>query len=318
MGEPAGIGPELSLDIWLRRDELELPAFCYLGAADQISALDPSLPIARVNEPGDAVRSFETAFPIFDIPMAGTPIAGKPDAINAAAVMDAIEQGASFALDGSIRGLVTNPIQKASLMEAGFAFTGHTDFLAHLTNTARENAVMMLAGPNLKVVPLTQHMPLSEVPPAISKTFIERTAVIILQALKDNFGIPQPRLAISGLNPHAGEDGHLGKEENEFITPAIEALKTAGHRVSGPHPADSMFSPARRGEYDAALCMYHDQALIPLKALDGGRAVNVTLGLPIIRTSPDHGTALDIAGEGKATADSLIAAIRLADQMSRN
>lgn len=318
MGEPAGIGPELSLDVWRRRDELELPPFCYLGAVDQITALDPSLPVTRVNDPGDAARSFDTTFPVFDIPAARDPVAGKPDAVNAAAVIEAIDQGTRLALDGSIRGLVTNPIQKASLNDAGFAFAGHTDFLAHLTNTASEKAVMMLAGPNLRVVPLTQHIPLCEVPAAISKTLIERTAEIILKTLEDNFGISQPHLAISGLNPHAGEDGHLGEEEEEIIAPAIAALNAAGHNVSGPHPADSMFSPARLDNFDAALCMYHDQALIPLKTLDGGRAVNVTLGLPIIRTSPDHGTALDIAGTGKAAADSLVAAIRLADQMSRS
>jgi 4-hydroxythreonine-4-phosphate dehydrogenase len=317
MGEPAGIGPELSLEIWRRRDELQLPAFCYLGAADQISDLDPSLPIARVNDPSEATGSFDNAFPVFDMPLAETATAGAPDPANAGAVMDAIAHGANLALAGGIRALVTNPIQKASLIEGGFAFTGHTDFLAHLAGAAREDAVMMLAGPSLKVVPLTQHIPLAQVPGAISTRLIEKTAEVILRALVENFAIAQPRLAITGLNPHAGEDGHLGDEEATIITPAIATLQEAGHLVSGPHPSDSLFSAARRDQYDAVLCMYHDQALIPLKTLDGGRAVNVTLGLPIIRTSPDHGTALDIAGRGTASADSLIAALRLADQMSR-
>ncbi len=317
MGEPAGIGPELSLEVWRRRDELKLPAFCYLGAADQISNLDPSLPLKRVNDPGDAAGSFAKAFPIFDIPLAQPAKAGAPDPANAAGVIDAIERGARFAIDGQIRALVTNPIQKATLMEGGFAFTGHTDFLAHLAGAPKEQAVMMLAGPSLKVVPLTQHIPLRDVPGAINPALVEHTAEILLRALVENFGISQPRLAISGLNPHAGEQDHLGDEEARLITPAIEALQQAGHRVSGPHPADSLFSPALRGTYDAALCMYHDQALIPLKTLDGGRAVNVTLGLPMVRTSPDHGTALDVAGTGKASSDSLVAALRLADQMSR-
>ncbi len=317
MGEPAGIGPELSLDIWRRRQELELPAFCYLGAAEQISDLDPELPIARVNNPGEAVASFDTSFPVFDLPLARDATPGVPDPLNAAAVLEAIERGTRLAIAGEIRALVTNPIQKASLMEAGFAFTGHTDFLAHLTGAAKEDAVMMLAGPSLKVVPLTQHIPLSEVPGAVSTSLIEKTAKVILQALAKNFGISQPRLAITGLNPHAGEDGHLGSEDATLIAPAIAALKAAGHSVSGPHPSDSLFSAALRDSYDAVLCMYHDQALIPLKTLDAGRAVNVTLGLPLIRTSPDHGTALNIAGSGKASAESLVAAIKLADRMSR-
>lgn len=317
MGEPAGIGPELSLDIWRRRTELKLPPFCYLGAADQIRDLDPTLPVTRVNDPGDAARSFQDAFPVFDIPVAKKTIAGRPDPANATAVIDAIEQGARLALDGSIRALVTNPIQKANLIKAGFAFTGHTDFLAHLAGARKERAVMMLAGPNLKVVPLTQHIPLCNVPGAISTGLIVETAEVILRALVENFGILHPRLAIAGLNPHAGEQTHLGDEEARLISPAIEALQEAGHDVSGPHPADSLFSAAMRSRYDSVLCMYHDQALIPLKTLDAGRAVNVTLGLPMIRTSPDHGTALDIAGSNKASADSLVAAIRLADQMSR-
>ncbi len=317
MGEPAGIGPELSLDIWRRRAELKLPPFCYLGAADQIHDLDPALPVTRVNDPGDALRSFQDAFPVFDIPVAEKPVAGTPDPTNAGAVIEAIEQGTRLALGGSLRALVTNPIQKANLIEAGFAFTGHTDFLAHLAGAQREQAVMMLAGPSLKVVPLTQHIPLRDVPGAISSDLIVQTAEIILRALVENFATPRPRLAIAGLNPHAGEQGHLGDEEARLIAPAIAALQEAGHDVRGPHPADSLFSAAMRGTYDAVLCMYHDQALIPLKTLDAGRAVNVTLGLPMIRTSPDHGTALDIAGKSKASADSLVAAIRLADQMSR-
>ncbi|MCH8861635.1 MAG: 4-hydroxythreonine-4-phosphate dehydrogenase PdxA [Proteobacteria bacterium] len=317
MGEPAGIGPELSLDIWRRRAELDIPPFCYLGAADQIGDLDPALPVTRVNDPGDAARSFHEAFPVFDISLAKKTIAGIPDPANAAGVIDAIEQGARLALDGSIRALVTNPIQKANLIEGGFGFIGHTDFLAHLAGAQREQAVMMLAGPNLKVVPLTQHIPLRDVPDAISTGLIIQTAEVILRALAENFSLPRPRLAIAGLNPHAGEQTHLGDEEARLIAPAIEALQESGHDVSGPHPADSLFSAAMRSRYDAVLCMYHDQALIPLKTLDGGRAVNVTLGLPMVRTSPDHGTALDIAGRGKASVDSLVAAIRLADQMSR-
>jgi 4-hydroxythreonine-4-phosphate dehydrogenase len=250
------------------------------------------------------------------IPTTGriTAVPGKPDGANAAAVTEAIEIAAAACLAGEAAAMVTAPIHKAVLNAAGFGFPGHTEFLAHLTGARR--AVMMLASEKLRVVPLTIHIPLADVPAAIDKQAVFDTGEIILTALRRDFGILNPRLAVAGLNPHAGEEGVLGGEDASVIAPAIAALKARGFAVRGPLSADTLFHEEARKTYDAALCMYHDQALIPIKTLSFWDGVNVTLGLPIVRTSPDHGTALDIAGTGKADPRSMIAAVQMAADLS--
>jgi 4-hydroxythreonine-4-phosphate dehydrogenase len=290
MGEPAGIGPEIAI-----------AAFEHFGG--KVGAH----PLKLV---GDA--SLFAAHKDALIPTSAkvTAVPGKPNASNAAAVTQAIEIAVHAAMKGEAAAIVTAPIHKAVLNEAGFPFPGHTEFLAHLTGARR--AVMMLASKKLRVVPLTIHMPVAEVPRAISKQSVFDTGEIILTALRRDFGILNPRLAVAGLNPHAGEEGVLGSEDGSVIAPAIAALAARGFHVRGPLSADTLFHEEARKNYDAALCMYHDQALIPIKTLSFWDGVNVTLGLPIVRTSPDHGTALDIAGQGKADARSMIAAIQMA------
>jgi 4-hydroxythreonine-4-phosphate dehydrogenase len=241
-------------------------------------------------------------------------IPGKPDPRNADAVTGAIDTAVTACLKGEAAALVTAPIHKAVLMQAGFAYPGHTEYLEHLTKAPR--AVMMLAGKGLRVVPITIHIPLKNVPEALTREAIVDTGTIVLDALAKDFGIASPRLAVAGLNPHAGEDGEIGREDMEIVAPAIAALRKGGATVMGPLPADTLFHEEARTKYDAALCMYHDQALIPIKTLAFWEGVNVTLGLPIVRTSPDHGTALDIAGTGKADPRSMIAAIEMAAEMA--
>jgi 4-hydroxythreonine-4-phosphate dehydrogenase len=293
MGEPSGIGPEVAV-----------AAFRHFGGQAG------SHPLRLV---GDAAL-----FPGIDAliptrsPVAAVP--GRPDSANAAAVTEAIEIGVSACLEGEAAALVTAPIHKKVLNAGGFAFPGHTEFLAHLTGA--RGAVMMLASDRLKVVPLTIHMPVAQVPKAVTKQAVFDTGEIILTALRREFGVLNPRLAVAGLNPHAGEDGMLGAEEVNVIAPAVAALAARGFHVRGPLSADTLFHEEARKTYDAALCMYHDQALIPIKTLSFWDGVNVTLGLPIVRTSPDHGTALDIAGQGKADARSMIAAIKMAADMA--
>ncbi|MDE2184022.1 MAG: 4-hydroxythreonine-4-phosphate dehydrogenase PdxA [Alphaproteobacteria bacterium] len=297
MGEPAGIGPEVAV-----------AAFAALGGAIATHPLrlvgDPDVLRSCGAVPGDAIIATEAR---------AKRAPGQLDAGNNAATIEAISRAVALALEGKAGAVVTAPIHKAVLLQSGFAFAGHTGFLAHLTQAKR--AVMMLASGALRVVPLTVHIPLAEVARSIDRALIVETAEITLAALKRDFAVARPRLAIAGLNPHAGEDGQLGAEENAVIRPAIEALRHKGHTVIGPLPSDTMFHAEARVRYDAALCMYHDQALIPIKTLSFWDGVNVTLGLPIVRTSPDHGTALDLAGSGKADARSMIAAVRLAAQM---
>jgi 4-hydroxythreonine-4-phosphate dehydrogenase len=295
MGEPAGVGPEVAMAAWRA-----------LGGRIGKRALklvgDPAV---FEGVPRDIIISSHVL---------GAPLkSGHADSANTHAVIDAIDTVVAMAMQGAAGAIVTAPIHKASLMQGGFEFAGHTEYLQKLTDAPR--AVMMLAGGGLRVVPLTIHIPLSDVPARISEVSIVETGEIILRALKEDFGIAKPRLAISGLNPHAGEDGEIGREEREIITPAVKALG-AEAMVLGPLPADTMFHEEARARYDAALCMYHDQALIALKTLAFWDGVNVTLGLPIVRTSPDHGTALDIAGKGKADPRSMIAAIRMAAQIA--
>jgi 4-hydroxythreonine-4-phosphate dehydrogenase len=293
MGDPEGIGPEVAAKAWHAfGGTIGGRALTFAGAANVFRA--------HGDFPDDAF------WPAADTALRGESTAG--------AVIIAIETAVRSALDGRAAAVVTSPINKAMLLEAGFPFAGHTAYLAELTGAPR--AVMMLAGAGLRVVPLTVHIPLAEVPAAISCDAIIETAEIVLASLARDFGVGRPRLAIAGLNPHAGESGKLGREEEEIIAPAVAALRERGHRVLGPLPGDTMFHEAARNHYDAALCMYHDQALIPLKTLAFWEGVNVTLGLPIIRTSPDHGTAFDIAGQGVADPRSMIAAIRLAADMA--
>ncbi len=294
MGEPAGIGPEVAI-----------AAFEHFGG--EIGGH----PLKLVGD-ADIFAGHKDAL----IPTTARAVRRpcKPDSANAACVTEAIEIAVKACMAGNAAALVTAPINKAVLAGAGFAFPGHTEFLAHLTGARR--AVMMLASEKLRVVPLTIHIPVAEVPRAIDKLAVFETAEIVLTALRRDFGILNPRLAVAGLNPHAGEDGVLGDEDGAVIAPAIAALKARGFAVRGPLSADTLFHEEARKTYDAALCMYHDQALIPIKTLSFWDGVNVTLGLPIVRTSPDHGTAFDIAGTGKADARSMIAAVRMAADMA--
>jgi 4-hydroxythreonine-4-phosphate dehydrogenase len=294
MGEPAGIGPEVAM-----------AAFDHFGG--QIGGR----PIKLVGDAGVFSSHSRALIPTRARARA---VPGKPDAANAPAVIEAIEIAVQAAMAGEAAAVVTAPIHKAVLNSAGFGFPGHTEFLAHLTGARR--AVMMLASDELRVVPLTIHMPIAEVPAAIDKQSVFDTGEIILTALRRDFGILNPRLAVAGLNPHAGEDGMLGGEDARIIAPAVAALKARGFAVKGPLSADTLFHDEARTRYDAALCMYHDQALIPIKTLSFWDGVNVTLGLAVVRTSPDHGTALDIAGQGKADARSMIAAVKMAADMA--
>jgi 4-hydroxythreonine-4-phosphate dehydrogenase len=317
MGDPAGIGGELSLKAWLaRRTGRPFVAF---DDPDRLTAIARALhldvPIRIVNALAVASAVFPEALPVLPIPLAARPQAGHADPANAAAVIASIEQATRHALSGEAAGVVTNPIHKATLYGAGFAHPGHTEFLAALTGT--KLPVMMLASPGLRVVPVTIHTSLRGVFDILTTELIVAVARVTADALRRQWGIAAPRLAIAGLNPHAGEDGTMGREEITIIRPAIDQLRADGLDVSGPWAADSMFTADARASYDAALGMYHDQALIPLKTLDMHHGVNVTLGLPIIRTSPDHGTAFAIAGRGIADPASLIAAIDLASELAR-
>jgi 4-hydroxythreonine-4-phosphate dehydrogenase len=323
LGDPAGIGLDITLLAWLAQSHESIPPFVLLGDPTVLEAradlLGLKVPIATIGEVEAAEARFAEELPVLTVAVAGDVVPGRPDTAAAPAVQGSIEQAVRLAQGGEARAIVTNPTSKAMLYRGGFTFPGHTEYLAALGAAAGKapQPVMMLAGDGLRVVPVTIHIPLKDVVPALSKELILTTIEITASDLRRYFGIARPRLAVSGLNPHAGEEGTLGREEIDIIAPAIEAARTRGLDVTGPHPADTMFHEAARATYDAAICMYHDQALIPLKALAFDRGVNITLGLPFIRTSPDHGTAFSIAGTGKASARSLIEALRLADAMSR-
>ncbi len=318
MGDPAGIGGEIALRAWqaLRASG---PVFVALDDPERLGAiaasLDLSVPVRVIETPDTAAPTFRDALPVLPVKLAAMPIPARPDRANAPAVVASIERATRLALGGEVGGVVTNPINKAALYDAGFRYPGHTEFLAELTG-ATGKQVMMLACPALRVVPVTVHVALREAVAALSSQAIVSAARTTAMALRSEFGIARPRLAIAGLNPHAGEDGALGDEETTIIGPAIESLRAEGIDISGPWPPDTMFTETARTRYDAAICMYHDQALIPLKTLDMRNGVNVTLGLPIVRTSPDHGTAFDIAGKGVADPSSLIAALRLAAELA--
>jgi 4-hydroxythreonine-4-phosphate dehydrogenase len=319
MGEPAGIGGELTLRAWLTRERNALPVF--LAVDDPVrlrrlaEALGWDIPIDVIAVPAEAPNVFPRALPVIPEPLTAPPRVGEPLAANAAAVLGAIRRAAALAQEGAVGAVVTNPIHKKTLYDAGFSYPGHTEFLAALTGAPAP--VMMLCAKALRVVPVTVHLPLAEAVAALDTDAIVAAGKAAAESLSRDFGISRPRLAVAALNPHAGENGSLGREEIEIIAPAVERLRAAGIDAFGPAPADTLFHAEARTRYDAVLCMYHDQALIPLKTLDFCGGVNVTLGLPIVRTSPDHGTALNLAGKGIARPDSLIAAIRLAGEIAR-
>jgi 4-hydroxythreonine-4-phosphate dehydrogenase len=319
MGDPAGIGPEIIVKAW-RALRAEGPAFVVIGDFARMVAASPSgsAILARVTWPSEAQAVFTDAIPVLDLPLQAPVVAGRSDPVNAPAVIRWIETAAGLALSGEVSGVVTAPIAKAPLYQAGFAHPGHTEFLAELTAApgVASQAVMMLCAGDLRVVLATIHLPVSQVAGALTARHIVGVAETTASALETDFGIARPRLAMAALNPHAGEDGSLGREEIEILEPAARELRAAGVDCDGPKPADTLFHPEARARYDAVVCMYHDQALIPVKMLDFWGGVNVTLGLPIVRTSPDHGTGFDIAGQGLARPDSLIAALRLAAEIA--
>jgi 4-hydroxythreonine-4-phosphate dehydrogenase len=318
MGEPAGIGGEIALKAWLRRGE-GVPPFYVIDDPDRLAALAArlgwSVPISRLAAPRDAPAVFARSLPV--LPVGGAPRGqpGRPDPADASLIVGAIDAAVADVRGGRAAAVVTNPINKDALYRAGFQHPGHTEYLAELAG-AGGGAVMMLASPQLRVVPVTIHLALREAVEQLSGAGIVHAGRLTHEALVRDFGIAAPVIACAGLNPHAGESGALGREDIDIIMPAVAELRASGIDVRGPLAADTMFHAAARSGYDAALCMYHDQALIPVKTIDFDGAVNVTLGLPFIRTSPDHGTAFDIAGSGAARPDSLIAALRLAAAMA--
>jgi 4-hydroxythreonine-4-phosphate dehydrogenase len=323
MGEPAGIGLDIIIAAWKQRTG---PRPFYVIAPPAVllrraALLGVTLKTRTIADPAEAPDVFSTALPILPIDGAFEVTPGRPSVETAPAVCASIELAVDHALSAKAGGVVTAPISKKVLSEAGFLYPGHTEYLAALCRNkghAFDGPVMMLAARGLRVVPVTIHTPLKTVPGLLTIDLVVNTAEVVMQALKTDFGVTHPRLAVAGLNPHAGEDGMLGDEEETIITPAVTRLRNRNYTISGPSAADSLFHEAARQEYDAALCMYHDQALIPLKTVDFWGGVNITLGLPIVRTSPDHGTAFALAGSGKANADSMIAAIEAAGEISAN
>ena len=320
MGDPAGIGLEVTLKAWAARVEEGLPPFVLFGdpiaAAQRARLLRLAVPIVPVEKLGGAVEIFKTALPVRSVPLRTHAGPGAPDRANAAAIIGAIEAATAAVASGEATALVTNPIAKHVVAGPDFPYPGHTEFLAALAARhwpgRRHHAVMMLASPELRVVPLTVHIPFVEVPKAITRDKLCQTVRITHAALKADFGVRRPRIAVTGLNPHAGEEGTIGREEIDVIAPAVGDLCAEGLDVTGPHPADTLFHAAARATYDAAVCMYHDQALIPFKSVAFEDGVNVTLGLPFVRTSPDHGTAFGIAAQGRASAQSFIESLKLA------
>jgi 4-hydroxythreonine-4-phosphate dehydrogenase len=324
MGEPAGIGPDVTLAAWARRKALDLPAFYYLAdpvfLATRAKRMGLDVPIETVSA-ADAAAVFGRALPVVPLDSSVEVTPGAPSVATAQAVIEAIARAVGDVRAGLASAVVTAPIAKKTLYDAGFQHPGHTEFLGTLSAAwAGEAArpVMMLAGPELKAVPVTIHIPLRDVAGALSERLIVDTARIVATDLRRRFGKPAPRIAVAGLNPHAGENGTMGDEDERIVRPAVAALRAEGIDARGPLSADTMFHAQARTTYDAALCMYHDQALIPSKTINFTETVNVTLGLAFIRTSPDHGTAFDIAGTGKADPSSLAAALRLAAELRRN
>ncbi len=326
MGDPAGIGLEISLMAWRERTRWSLPPFALVGDAgavrERARLIGADVPVVGIADLAETAGRFGAALPVLDVPLAERAEAGKPDSRSGKAVIHSIETATALVCRGEAAAIVTNPIAKSVLYAAGFAHPGHTEFLAALAGQhcpgRSYHPVMMLASDELRVVPLTVHVPVASVPAAITGTLIVETLDIMASALTHDFDIAAPRIAVAGLNPHAGEAGTIGCEDRDVIAPAIVQARAKGLAVSGPHSADTLFHAEARRHYDGVLCMYHDQALIPIKTLSFDTGVNVTLGLPFVRTSPDHGTAFDIAGKGIASPLSLIEALRMADRHAAN
>lgn len=321
-GDPAGIGPDVTVTAWAKRRELGLPPFIFVGDPDVLRSRAHLLGVdvnVKVCEPEDAIAAFSEALPVLPLPVGFEVQAGQPHIGAALATIKAIETAVTLTVGKRAAAVVTNPIAKSVLYEAGFGFPGHTEFLAELSKKATGQTVkpvMMIAGPKLRVVPVTIHIPVKDITHALTEELIIETCRIVASDLRTKFGIDAPRIAVAGLNPHAGEDGAIGIEDRDIIHPATIQLRKEGIDAFGPLPADTMFHDAARKRYDVAVCMYHDQALIPAKALGFDDSVNVTLGLPFIRTSPDHGTAFGIAGQGIANDSSLVAALMMAADIS--
>ncbi|WOF73550.1 4-hydroxythreonine-4-phosphate dehydrogenase PdxA [Parvibaculaceae bacterium PLY_AMNH_Bact1] len=317
MGDPAGIGGDILLAAWALAQETALPPFFTIDDPDRLSGLAKHLglavPVKTISSPHETKNVFPNALPVIPQPLIAPAQPGHLDRRNAPCVIASLERALACTLSGDAAGIVTNPIHKQTLYAEGFAHPGHTEFLAEATNGT---PVMMLSCPGLRVVPVTIHIPLADVPDHLTSDIVVSRGRTLAAALERDFGLAHPRIAVAALNPHAGENGALGSEENQIIAPAVQTLCDAGINATGPFPADTLFHAEARRGYDAVLAMYHDQALIPLKTIDFDNGVNTTLGLPIVRTSPDHGTACDIAGTGKANPSSFIAALRQASAIA--
>ncbi len=311
LGDPSGIGPEVVAKCWDHRSAFNLPVFLAVGDAQCLAAVWDG-PIVTIDDPRDADSAFDVGLPLIHIASADAEVPGQPTVSGAHCSLDSLEIAVGLARSGSASAVVTGPVSKQQLYRIGFTHPGQTEFVAERCGIAPENVAMMMAGPTLRTVPVTTHLPFRDVPSRLTASLIETRGRATLRGLQRNFGIEDPRLAVAALNPHAGEGGSLGTEEGNIIVPAIVALRAEGWNVIGPMPPDTMFHEGARSRFDAALCMYHDQALIPLKALHFEEGVNITLGLPIVRTAPDHGTAFDIAGQDRADPRAMAAAIRMA------
>lgn len=317
VGDPAGIGPEIIGKAWEAWHSRSLPPFFAIG---DIKSFAPHWqgPTVRISDPAETRANFAKALPVLHIHDCINIVPGKPDLDGAHCAYQALELAIGFARAGSAAALVTGPVSKAQLYAVGFTHPGQTEFIAERCGVSRNHAIMMLAGPDLRVVPMTTHIPLASVAGKLEPRLIRQRLRATAKGLQRNFGIANPRLAVAGFNPHAGEFGNMGREEIDLFGPAIEHIRNEGYQITGPLPADTMFHAEARSHYDAAICAYHDQALIPLKTLYFFEAVNITLGLPVVRTSPDHGTAFGIAGQDKASPDSMIAAIKMAEMAALN
>lgn len=316
VGDPAGIGPEVIAKAWAFRDSHRLPPFFAVGDRRSIEAVWPG-PIALITHPSDAVAAFRDSLPLIQVDEPDEVVPGQPTPAGARCALDSLEIGVGLARSGAAAGIVTGPVSKAQLYGIGFHYPGQTEFVAERCGVAAENVAMMMVGPDLRTVPVTIHRALSRVAETLTTELIVSRSRTVVRGLQRDFGLERPRLAMAGLNPHAGEGGSMGREELDIIAPAIQILRDEGVDVTGPHSPDTMFHAAARSAYDAAICMYHDQALIPLKTLYFDTGVNMTLGLPVLRTAPDHGTAFGIAGLGEADPRAMMAAIALAGQCAR-
>jgi 4-hydroxythreonine-4-phosphate dehydrogenase len=316
-GDPAGIGPEIIGKAWDQRKNRKLQPFFAVGDTDSF-APHWGGPVERIDSPKQALERFNAALPVLHVHSCASVVPGQPDLDGAHCALQALEMATGFARSGTAAGLVTGPVSKVQLYTIGFTHPGQTEFVAERCGIAPNNAIMMLAGPDLRVVPMTTHIPLSSVAQSLDARLVRQRIRATAKGLQRDFGISNPRLALAGFNPHAGESGNMGREEIDIFGPALEKIRREGYDVAGPLPADTMFHAESRSHYDAALCAYHDQALIPLKTLYFHEAVNITLGLPIIRTSPDHGTAFAIAGRNEARPESMIAAISMAAEAAKH